>query len=64
MPRRNIRLLPMYELNASRNRKRVITYLPAFAPPQAPVPQPAPPAGARQTIPGWLLAPYNHPRAH
>ncbi len=62
MPTTITRRLPMHELNARRNRKRAITRLPALAP--SPPPQPTPPTGSRQTIPGHLLPPYNHPQAH
>jgi hypothetical protein len=64
MPTTITRRLPPQELNARRNRKRAITHLPALAPPPSPAPQPSPPAGARQTVPGHLLPPHNHPRAH
>jgi hypothetical protein len=64
MPTPNTRILPTHELNARRTRKRAITHLPGFAPRQAPASQSSPPAGARQTVPGHLLPPYNHPRAH
>ena len=64
MPTPNTRRLPTHELNARRTRKRAITHLPALAPRQPPAPHPASPAGARQAVPGHLLPPYNHPRAH